>query len=78
MKMSDLALFGGDPIRKTPFYSWPRVVDGQQEKLIDTLVNDSWGIGSESIKEQKKSLQCSMRQKVVLLLTQAPMHYGML
>ena len=51
MKMSDLALFGGDPIRKTPFYSWPRVVDGQQEKLIDTLVNDSWGIGSESIKE---------------------------
>ena len=51
MKMSDLALFGGDPIRKTPFYSWPRVVDGQQEKLIDTLLNDSWGIGSESIKE---------------------------
>ena len=51
MKMSDLALFGGDPVRKTPFYSWPRVVDGQQEKLIDTLVNDSWGIGSESIKE---------------------------
>ena len=49
--MSDLALFGGDPVRKTPFYSWPRVVDGQQEKLIDTLVNDSWGIGSESIKE---------------------------
>ena len=49
--MSDLALFGGDPVRKTPFYSWPRVVDGQQEKLIDTLVNDSWGIGSESIRE---------------------------
>ena len=51
MKMNDLALFGGDPVRKTPFYSWPRVVDGQQEKLIDTLVNDSWGIGSESIRE---------------------------
>ena len=56
MKMSDLALFGGDPIRKTPFYSWPRVVDGQQEKLIDTLVNDSWGIGSESIKELEEKV----------------------
>ena len=51
MKMSDLALFGGDPVRKTPFFIWPRVVDGQQEKLINTLVNDSWGIGSESIRE---------------------------
>ena len=51
MKMNDLALFGGDPVRKTPFFTWPRVVDGQQEKLINTLVNDSWGIGSESIRE---------------------------
>ena len=51
MKMNDLALFGGDPVRKTPFFIWPRVVDGQQEKLINTLVNDSWGIGSESIRE---------------------------
>tara|TARA_B100000953_G_scaffold63410_1_gene50622 strand:+ start:248 stop:1471 length:1224 start_codon:yes stop_codon:yes gene_type:complete len=49
--MNDLALFGGDPVRKTPFFTWPRVVDGQQEKLINTLVNDSWGIGSESIRE---------------------------
>ena len=51
MKMNDLALFGGDPVRKTPFFTWPRVVDGQQEKLINTLMNDSWGIGSESIRE---------------------------
>ena len=51
MKMNDLALFGGDPVRKTPFFIWPRIVDGQQEKLINTLVNDSWGIGSESIRE---------------------------
>lgn len=49
--MSDLALFGGDPIRKVPFPSWPRVVDGQKEKLLDTLINDSWGIGSEVIKD---------------------------
>ena len=51
MKMNDLALFGGDPVRKTPFFIWPRIVDGQQEKLINTLVNDSWGIGTESIRE---------------------------
>ena len=49
--MSDLALFGGDPIRKAPFPSWPRVVDGQKEKLLDTLINDSWGIGSKVIKD---------------------------
>ena len=49
--MSDLALFGGDPIRKAPFPSWPRVVDGQKEKLLDTLNNDSWGIGSAVIKD---------------------------
>jgi len=51
MKMSDLALFGGDPIRKVPFPAWPRVVDGQKEKLLDTLINDSWGIGSAVIKD---------------------------
>ena len=50
MKLNELALFGGDPVRKTPFFPWPRVVDGQKEQLIDTLINDSWGIGSESIK----------------------------
>ena len=51
MKINELALFGGDPVRKTPFIPWPRVVDGQKEKLIDTLMNDSWGIGSESIQQ---------------------------
>ena len=50
MKLNELALFGGDPVRKTPFFPWPRVVGGQKEQLIDTLINDSWGIGSESIK----------------------------
>ena len=50
MKLNELALFGGDPVRKTTFFPWPRVVDGQKEQLIDTLINDSWGIGSESIK----------------------------
>ncbi|MEC9273165.1 MAG: DegT/DnrJ/EryC1/StrS family aminotransferase [Candidatus Neomarinimicrobiota bacterium] len=49
--MSDLALFGGEPVRKTPFSLWPRVVNGQKEKLVNTLLNDSWGIGSETIKE---------------------------
>ena len=51
MKKSDLALFGGEPVRSKPFYTWPRMVEGQKEKLIYTLTNDTWGIGSESIKE---------------------------
>ena len=49
--MSDLAIFGGKPVRKDPFSSWPRVINGQKEKLMNTLTNDLWGIGSEVIKE---------------------------
>ena len=75
--MSDLALFGGDPIRKTPFYSWPRVVDGQQEKLIDTLLNDSWGIGSESIKELEEKEHNLLLIKIVYYFYCAHMNYPM-
>ena len=75
--MSDLALFGGEPVRKTPFSLWPRVVNGQKEKLVNTLLNDSWGIGSETIKELEISLQYSKMQKIVSLSILEPMHYGL-
>ena len=47
--MSDLALFGGKPVRKDPFPVWPRVTAGQKEKLLDTLESATWGIGSDAI-----------------------------
>ena len=47
--MSDLALFGGKPVRKDPFPVWPRVTAGQKEQLLDTLESATWGIGSDAI-----------------------------
>jgi len=48
--MSELALFGGNPVRKKPFPVWPRVTAGQKEQLLNTLESDSLGIGSDAIK----------------------------
>ena len=48
--MSELALFGGKPVRKEPFPVWPRVTAGQKEQLLNTLESDSLGIGSDVIK----------------------------
>ena len=48
--MSQLALFGGKPVRKKPFPVWPRVTAGQKEQLLNTLESDSLGIGSDAIK----------------------------
>ena len=48
--MSELALFGGTPVRKKPFPVWPRITAGQKEQLLNTLESDSLGIGSDAIK----------------------------
>ena len=47
--MSELALFGGNPVRKKPFPVWPRITAGQKEQLLNTLESDSLGIGSDAI-----------------------------
>ena len=49
--MSDLALFGGSPIRTKPFPEWPRTNEAIREKLISTLENEQWGVGSKTIDE---------------------------
>jgi len=49
--MSDLALFGGSPIRTIPFPEWPRTNEAIREKLISTLENEQWGVGSKTIDE---------------------------
>ena len=46
---SDLAIFGGNPVRDRPFPDWPRVTDELKHSLINTLENEKWGVGSESI-----------------------------
>ena len=40
---SDLAIFGGNPVRERPFPDWPRVTDELKHSLINTLENEKWG-----------------------------------
>ena len=53
--MSELALFGGSPIRTKPFPSWPRISNAIREKVLATLDNEEWGIGSKTISEFNES-----------------------
>lgn len=47
--MSKLALFGGNPVRTDPFPEWPRPTSELGESVLNTLQNENWGIGSDSI-----------------------------
>ena len=49
--MSDLAIFGGKPLRVEPFPEWPRTTDLILDKISSTLQNDTWGVGSNVIEE---------------------------
>jgi len=53
--MEKLALFGGTPVRSTAFPSWPRLTEGIQEAIINTVKNDVWGVGSKINKEFSQS-----------------------
>jgi dTDP-4-amino-4,6-dideoxygalactose transaminase len=49
--MEKLALFGGNPVRTKPFPNWPPSTDKIKKNLINTIMNDAWGVGSNIIKE---------------------------
>ena len=49
--MSELALFGGSPVRTKSFPSWPRTSDEIRYHVLDTLNNEKWGVGSKTIAE---------------------------
>lgn len=49
--MSDLALFGGNPIRTEPFPDWPRSAKELRESLMKTFDSEGWGVGSAIITE---------------------------
>ena len=49
--MSDIAIFGGEPLRVKPFPEWPRSTDIILDKVSSTLQNDTWGVGSNVINE---------------------------
>jgi len=53
--MSSLALFGGQPVRKTPFPSWPPVTTPLKEALLSTLESGVWGVGSHVIRDFEKA-----------------------
>jgi dTDP-4-amino-4,6-dideoxygalactose transaminase len=41
--MSDLAIRGGDPVRKRPFPQWPRHTESDARRLIAVLESGNWG-----------------------------------
>ena len=49
--MSDIAIFGGEPLRTKPFPEWPRSTDIILDNISSTLQNDTWGVGSNVINE---------------------------
>tara|TARA_B100000214_G_scaffold241889_1_gene177187 strand:- start:223 stop:1467 length:1245 start_codon:yes stop_codon:yes gene_type:complete len=65
---SDLAIFGGKPIREKSFPSWPKVTDEIKQGLIDTLENDDWGIGSGTIDRFNKKFSEIHEAKYCLAL----------
>ena len=46
---SNLAIFGGNPIRNKPFPVWPRVTNEIKDSIVDTIKNEEWGVGSSTI-----------------------------
>ncbi|RMF09305.1 MAG: DegT/DnrJ/EryC1/StrS family aminotransferase [Candidatus Neomarinimicrobiota bacterium] len=51
----DLALFGGVPVRKKPFPVWPRYTHAIRHSVEQTLAEDQWGIGSQTIERFEKA-----------------------
>ncbi len=49
--MSDLAIFGGSPIRTKPFPAWPDVSRVPRNRIDDVLASGQWGVGSKYIKD---------------------------
>ncbi len=49
--MSNLAIFGGEPVRSNPFPAWPKPSSELKESLIHTLTEENWGVGSDVIKQ---------------------------
>ena len=48
---TELAIFGGKPIRTKPYPNWPRITNDIRNNIIYTLENDTWGIGSDTIEK---------------------------
>ena len=46
---TDLAIFGGEPIRREPFPAWPRITEEMKKSLIHTFEEEEWGVGSKTI-----------------------------
>jgi dTDP-4-amino-4,6-dideoxygalactose transaminase len=49
--MARLAIFGGEPIRKAPFASWPQFDEREREALIEVLESGVWGGYSPKVAE---------------------------
>ena len=46
--MPELALFGGTPVRTTPFHSWPIYGHEEEDNLVQVLKKSKWGVGKRT------------------------------
>ncbi len=51
MSLEKLALHGGSPVRTDPYPAWPRLGDGDLERVSEVLRTPGWGGSSESVAE---------------------------
>ena len=49
--MSSLALFGGTPVRRTPFAQWPVFDDAERHAVLEVLDSGAWGGYSPKVPE---------------------------
>jgi len=53
--MSQLAILGGEPVRRRPFARWPQFDDGERAALLDVLESGVWGGYSPKVAEFERA-----------------------
>ena len=63
---ADLAIFGGEPIRKEPFPIWPRITEEMKRSLIHTFEEEEWGVGSKTITLFNEQFANIKEEKIII------------
>ena len=57
-----LAIFGGEPVKKTEFMSWPVTKELDKELLLETIRSGKWSNGSKKAEfEARFAADCDVK-----------------
>jgi dTDP-4-amino-4,6-dideoxygalactose transaminase len=62
----ELALLGGNPVRKTPFLSWPLFEEEESSSLLQVLKNGRWGGYNEKVAEFESAFAAMHKTKYAI------------